>query len=63
MIMSGLFVTFLQVATCDLLVEAKQSEEVKDNAECGPEFFTFTWMGIVLGIMIVIVCTNYFYAH
>lgn len=44
-----LFFVFLHVATCDLLVEAKQSEEVKQNPSGGNEFFTFTWMGITLG--------------
>jgi len=37
------------VATCDLLVEAKQSEEVKEKTDGGSEFFQFTWMGITIG--------------
>jgi len=42
-------VIFLQVSSVDLLVEAKQSEEVKQKAKAGPQFFTFTWLGINFG--------------
>jgi MFS family permease len=44
-----LFLIFLQISSVDLLVEAKQSEEVKQKAKLGPEFFTFTWLGINIG--------------
>mmetsp|Transcript_69681 Transcript_69681/g.176152 ORF Transcript_69681/g.176152 Transcript_69681/m.176152 type:complete len:563 (+) Transcript_69681:244-1932(+) len=44
-----LFLVFLQISSVDLLVEAKQSEEVKQKAKHGPQFFTFTWLGINIG--------------
>lgn len=44
-----LFLCFSQAATVDLLVEATQASEVKENSKCGPEFFTFTWLGINMG--------------
>lgn len=44
-----LFVCFLQCSTVDLLVEATQATEVKENSKAGPEFFTFTWLGINMG--------------
>lgn len=46
-----LFLVFLQVATIDLLVEAKQSAEVRNSASLGPDFYLFTWLGIVLGMI------------
>jgi hypothetical protein len=46
-----LFLVFLQVATIDLLVEAKQSAEVRLSAGLGPDFYLFTWLGIVLGMI------------
>jgi len=56
-IVGSLFLIFLQVSSVDLLVEAKQSEEIKANSKLGPQFFTFTWLGInvgqVLGVMLV----------
>lgn len=48
-VVACLFLIFLQVAAVDLLVEARQSEEVKQKARLGPEFFTFTWLGINVG--------------
>jgi len=47
-----LFLVFLMVATADLLVEAKQSEEVKQSSHLGPDFFLFTWLGIVVGMIL-----------
>lgn len=44
-----LFLMFLQVSTMDLLLEARQSEEVKQKSSLGPELFTFTWFGIMIG--------------
>lgn len=56
-IVVSLFLIFLQVSSVDLLVEAKQSEEVKQKSKLGPQFFTFTWLGInvgqVLGVCLV----------
>lgn len=52
MVVLCLFLAFLMVATADLLVEAKQSAEVKDNAKLGPDFFLFTWLGIVIGMIL-----------
>lgn len=56
-IVMSLFLIFLQVSSVDLLVEAKQSEEVKAKCKQGPQFFTFTWLGInvgqVLGVCLV----------
>mmetsp|Transcript_84821 Transcript_84821/g.274748 ORF Transcript_84821/g.274748 Transcript_84821/m.274748 type:complete len:577 (-) Transcript_84821:3-1733(-) len=46
-----LFLAFLQVSTVDLLVKARQSTEVKNAASLGPDFFLFTWLGIVLGMI------------
>lgn len=48
-VVASLFLVFLQVSSVDVLVEAKQSEEVKEKAQLGPEFFTFTWLGINAG--------------
>mmetsp|Transcript_39848 Transcript_39848/g.127704 ORF Transcript_39848/g.127704 Transcript_39848/m.127704 type:complete len:571 (+) Transcript_39848:119-1831(+) len=52
-----LFLIFLQVSTINLLVDATLCEEVKENASCGPQLFTFSWLGIqagqVLGLMIL----------
>jgi len=53
MVVLCLFLAFLMVATADLLVEAKQSEEIKDTAELGPDFFLFTWLGIVIAMIMV----------
>lgn len=44
-----LFFIFLQISAVDLLVEAKQSEEIKVKSKLGPQFFTFTWVGINTG--------------
>lgn len=49
-----LVVVFLQVATADLLVEAKQSEHVKGASDLGPDFFLFTWLGITVGMIVAI---------
>jgi len=48
-IVAALFLIFLQISSVDLLVEAKQSEEVKQKAKLGPQFFTYTWLGINMG--------------
>jgi len=48
-IVGCLFLIFLQISSIDLLVEAKQSEEVKKSSKLGPQFFTFTWLGINIG--------------
>jgi len=48
-LVASLFLIFLQISSVDLLVEAKQSEEVKQKAKHGPQFFTFTWLGINIG--------------
>jgi len=53
MVMASLFLAFLMVATADLLVEAKQSAEIRHSAELGPDFFLFTWLGIVIGMILV----------
>lgn len=45
---------FLQVATVDLLVEAKQSAEVQSSADLGPDFFMFTWVGINVGMIMAV---------
>mmetsp|Transcript_19340 Transcript_19340/g.41685 ORF Transcript_19340/g.41685 Transcript_19340/m.41685 type:complete len:614 (+) Transcript_19340:244-2085(+) len=55
-IVTCMFIMFLQVSTVDLLVEAKQSEEVKQKAHLGPQFFTFTWLGINVGQVAGVVC-------
>lgn len=52
MVVLCLFFAFLMVATADLLVEARQSEEIKDSAHLGPDFFLFTWLGIVIGMIL-----------
>merc|ERR1719189_2441508 len=48
-VVACLFLIFLQISAVDLLVSAKQSEEVKQKAKLGPQFFTFAWLGINLG--------------
>lgn len=48
-VVACLFLIFLQVSSVDLLVEAKQCEEVKQKSKLGPQFFTFTWLGINMG--------------
>lgn len=45
-IVACLFFIFLQVSSVDLLVEARQSEEIKAKSKMGPQFLTFTWLGI-----------------
>jgi len=52
MLVLCLFLTFLMIATADLLVDARQSEEVKDRAELGPDFLLFTWLGIVIAMIL-----------
>lgn len=59
-----LFFCFLQVASVDLLLEARQSEEVKAAGSPGPELVRYTWIGInmgqILGIVTVgIVLSNF----
>lgn len=44
-----LFLIFLQISSADLLLQAKQSEEVKQKAHLGAQLFTFTWLGINAG--------------
>lgn len=46
-----LFAVFLSASTMDLLVKATQSTEVKKSAALGPDFFLFTWLGCVLGMI------------
>eukprot|EP00747_Dinoflagellata_sp_TGD_P023879 gnl/TRDRNA2_/TRDRNA2_130145_c0_seq1.p1 gnl/TRDRNA2_/TRDRNA2_130145_c0~~gnl/TRDRNA2_/TRDRNA2_130145_c0_seq1.p1 ORF type:complete len:576 (+),score=118.52 gnl/TRDRNA2_/TRDRNA2_130145_c0_seq1:86-1813(+) len=48
-VVACLWFIFLQISSVDLLVEAKQSEEVKKMTKLGPQFFTFTWLGINMG--------------
>mmetsp|Transcript_109015 Transcript_109015/g.170429 ORF Transcript_109015/g.170429 Transcript_109015/m.170429 type:complete len:549 (+) Transcript_109015:87-1733(+) len=57
-VVACLFVVFLMVATADLLVEAKQSAEVKSSVELGPDFFLFTWLGIVIGMILATICAG-----
>eukprot|EP00930_Biecheleria_cincta_P003690 TRINITY_DN104618_c0_g1_i1.p1 TRINITY_DN104618_c0_g1~~TRINITY_DN104618_c0_g1_i1.p1 ORF type:complete len:557 (-),score=98.21 TRINITY_DN104618_c0_g1_i1:16-1686(-) len=45
----ALFLAFLQVASVDVLMAAKQSEEVKQKASLGPEFVTYNWLGVNIG--------------
>ncbi|CAJ1399908.1 unnamed protein product [Effrenium voratum] len=45
----ALFLAFLQVASVDVLMAAKSSEEVKKHAQLGPDFMTYTWLGINVG--------------
>eukprot|EP00439_Symbiodinium_sp_Y106_P055458 s3014_g7.t1 len=49
-VVSALFLAFLQVAGVDVLMAAKQSEEVKKQASLGPDFYTYTWLGQVLSV-------------
>jgi MFS family permease len=58
MVVFCLFLAFLMVATADLLVEARQSAEVKSSAELGPDFFLFTWLGIVIGMILATLCVG-----
>lgn len=51
MVVLCLFLAFLMVATADLLVDAKQSAEVKKSPRLGPDFFLFTWLGILVGMI------------
>lgn len=46
LVVGCLFLIFLQISSVDLLLQAKQSEEVKQKSKNGPEFFQFTWLGI-----------------
>ena len=34
------------MSLCDLLIEAKYAEKVKENPEKGPDLITFVWGGI-----------------
>lgn len=54
-VVACLFLIFLQISSVDLLLQAKQSEEVKKKAHLGPQLFTFTWLGINVG-QIAAVC-------
>lgn len=45
-VVAALFLAFLQVASVDVLMGAKQSQEIKRKASLGPEFITFNWLGI-----------------
>merc|ERR1719440_1143957 len=53
MLVLCLFLAFLMIATADLLLDARQSEEVKDQAQLGPDFLLFTWLGIVIAMIMV----------
>ncbi|CAK9106862.1 Probable folate-biopterin transporter 3 [Durusdinium trenchii] len=48
-VVAALFLAFLQVASIDVLMAAKSSEEVKKHAHLGPDFMTYTWLGINVG--------------
>jgi len=48
-VVTALFFAFLQVASVDVLMAAKSSEEVKKHAKLGPDFMTYTWLGINAG--------------
>eukprot|EP00931_Biecheleriopsis_adriatica_P120988 TRINITY_DN96077_c0_g1_i1.p1 TRINITY_DN96077_c0_g1~~TRINITY_DN96077_c0_g1_i1.p1 ORF type:complete len:553 (-),score=131.87 TRINITY_DN96077_c0_g1_i1:94-1752(-) len=54
-LVAALFLAFLQVACVDVLMAAKQSEEVKKKASLGPHFITFTWLGINIGQVLSVV--------
>ena len=48
----GFFVSFFQMSLCDLLVEAKYAEAVKENPRHGPDLITFVWGGMaVFGLL------------
>jgi len=44
----GLFCVFFAVASCDLLSEAKYSEQLRAHPERGPDLMTFVWGGIIV---------------
>jgi hypothetical protein len=46
-----LFVAFFAVSSVDLLVKAAQSSKVKTVAHLSHDFFLFTWLGIVVGMI------------
>jgi len=45
-----LFFAYLQIAAATLFVDAKQSEATKGNADLGPEYITFTMVGMNVGM-------------
>lgn len=50
-----MWLIFLNVSAVDVLVEARQSEEVKLKKRVGPQFLTYTWVGINLGQIVSVV--------
>jgi len=46
-----LFVAFFAVSSVDLLVKAAQSSKVKKAVHLSHDFFLFTWLGIVVGMI------------
>jgi len=46
-----LFIAFFAVSSVDLLVKAAQSSKVKKVAHLSHDFFLFTWLGIVMGMI------------
>mmetsp|Transcript_103572 Transcript_103572/g.163530 ORF Transcript_103572/g.163530 Transcript_103572/m.163530 type:complete len:562 (+) Transcript_103572:104-1789(+) len=49
-----LFMVILQISTCDLLSEARYSEDIKVHSHAGPSMLTYTWGGMqVFGLLAI----------
>jgi len=44
-----IFLTNLQVSTCDLLSEAKYAEKIQTKPASGPNLLTYVWFGLSIG--------------
>jgi len=53
-IVACLFGMALQAATCDLLTEAKCSEQVQEKPQLGPDLIVYVWGGISVGSLLAI---------
>lgn len=53
------FVMFLQIAVCDLLLEARYTEKVADHSEIGPDLVSFVQAGSIISQIISILFTGF----
>mmetsp|Transcript_45660 Transcript_45660/g.82171 ORF Transcript_45660/g.82171 Transcript_45660/m.82171 type:complete len:641 (+) Transcript_45660:151-2073(+) len=62
-IVACLFGMALQAATCDLLTEAKYSEQLQEKPQFGPDLIAYVWGGISVGNMIAISVVSWIIVH
>eukprot|EP00930_Biecheleria_cincta_P017806 TRINITY_DN14050_c0_g1_i1.p1 TRINITY_DN14050_c0_g1~~TRINITY_DN14050_c0_g1_i1.p1 ORF type:complete len:638 (-),score=75.16 TRINITY_DN14050_c0_g1_i1:199-2112(-) len=62
-VVACLFGMVFQASTCDLLTEAKYSEEIQEKPNFGPDLIAYVWGGISIGGMIAISVVGWMITH